>query len=296
MQKILRNAGIKVRNHLPVRFHHYISKIGYIISVDSSRKQWWDNRLEDVCASSDNQHINRHPEAGMIKNGILTMHNGLKVWAGSYYGWGSLRILIKNKAVHEPQEERVFQEVLKAITPGSTMVELGSFWAFYSAWFANDIPNGRCIMVEPDKNNLENGRANFQLNDLSGKFINASLGATEEYDEDLKCNRISIDALLRREKIDKLAILHSDIQGFEGQMLDGASKALKARQIDFVFISTHSNEIHLECVQKLVAHEYKICHSIDLDQTFSQDGLIVAVAPGVDWSPIPDLSSKNDPL
>ena len=33
--------------------------------------------------------------------------NGVKVYANSYYGSGMLNLLIKNKGVHEPQEEEI---------------------------------------------------------------------------------------------------------------------------------------------------------------------------------------------
>ena len=51
--------------------------------------------------------------------------------------------------------------------------------------------------------------------------------------------------------------------------------------IDFLFISTHSNELHAECIRILQSHGYSILASADLEQTYSVDGLIVARGPRV---------------
>ena len=48
-------------------------------------------------------------------------------------------MLLENKGVHEPQEEKAFLEVLNYVEKGSTMIELGSYWGFYSLWFNKKI-------------------------------------------------------------------------------------------------------------------------------------------------------------
>ena len=65
------------------------------------------------------------------------MHNGLAVTAQGYYGAFS-DILTANRGVHEPAEERLFAAVLAQIDPSraALMVELGSYWAYYSTWFS----------------------------------------------------------------------------------------------------------------------------------------------------------------
>ena len=37
------------------------------------------------------------------------------------------------------------------------MVELGSWWAYYSLWFQARVPEARLFLVEPDPRNLEVG-------------------------------------------------------------------------------------------------------------------------------------------
>ena len=75
------------------------------------------------------------------------MHNGLRVLYGRYYGSWVNEIISQLKGVHEPQEERVFYEVLKHIPAGATMVEAGCYWGYYSMWFARQVQDAR---GEPD--------------------------------------------------------------------------------------------------------------------------------------------------
>ena len=112
----------------------YIKSFFYNSNWQASRslgkvKSEWEARIEKVCSSQENKFIKRVPGAGKISKGWITMHNGIQVSAMGYYGKGILNMLVRNLGVHEPEEERVFQEVLKHIQPGSTMIEAGSYWA-----------------------------------------------------------------------------------------------------------------------------------------------------------------------
>lgn len=234
----------------------------------------WKKRSELVRESEDNKKIIRVPDAGSIKHDHQVMHNGLKISLASYYDYGNTVLIRDNKGVHEPQEEYVFQEVLKHMPEGSVMLELGSFWAFYSMWFAHEVRNARCIMIEPDPHKMNFGKLNFKLNDLKGTF---RLGYIDKV-TDLKPGIpiLSVDHLIKEYNIDFLHVLHSDIQGFELNMLKGASKALKEQKIGFVFISTHSNQLHDECTKELLGYDYQIVSSANLDESYSWDGLLVA--------------------
>jgi len=56
---------------------------------------------------------------------------------------------------------------------------------------------------------------------------------------------------------------------------------LAAGQIDYFFISTHSNELHKACIDKLRLHSFEILCDANLDESFSVDGVIVAKRKGV---------------
>lgn len=236
----------------------------------------WKKRLDTVIASPDNIFINRDKNAGLIYRGKQYMHNGLKIHLGSYYGPEYARMLEMNKGVHEPQEERVFSEVLSTIPEGSTMIEIGAFWSFYSMWFQKEIKNSRNYMIEPDSFNLGHGKRNFKLNGMNGEFLQAFVGKSS-----LKTDRIPticIDDFIKEKNISFIDLLHSDIQGFEYDMLEGANAAFRENKIGYVFISTHSNEIHYKCLDFLKEQNFIIIASADIDQTYSEDGLIVARA------------------
>src|SRR5262245_43352844 len=73
----------------------------------------WAQRHLDVLGCPDNDHIPRVADAGAVRDGTQVMHNGIRVHVGSYYGSEVTRMLERNRGVHEPQEERVFGEVLR---------------------------------------------------------------------------------------------------------------------------------------------------------------------------------------
>lgn len=237
----------------------------------------WEQRINDVVSCPDNVHINRCERAGEIKKGIQYMHNGLKIYLGSYYGPEYARLLMESRGVHEPQEEKVFAAVLPYIPPNAVMLELGAFWSFYSMWFNTAVKGAKNFMIEPDAFNLGQGKRNFQLNGLQGQFIQAFI--------DNKSSRngavptICIDDFVKQHSLDFIHILHSDIQGYEYEMLKGAANTIESNKIGYVFISTHSNGVHAQCVDFLTRRSFVILAEANLDKTFSEDGLIVAKAP-----------------
>lgn len=64
-------------------------------------------------------------------------------------------------------------------------------------------------------------------------------------------------------------------------------------RVDYVFISTHSNDLHAECVVRLEKIGYVVVVSCDLDGTYSVDGLIVAHRPGVAFPDLPPISRRS---
>ena len=281
----LKTQLVRWRNRLPMPCQRLANRLAFHCLLPAEERRMWDQRLADVLACTDNAHLPRHPEAGRTQGGVMTMHNGLRLHAGSYYGWGSQRILEVNRGCHEPQEERVFAQILELLPPGATMIELGAYWAFYSLWFATVIPEARNWMVEPETGNLEKGRANFALNGKAGQFVQAFVGEHHTPQATPPC--VAVDGLMAEHSIRHVHLLHSDIQGFELDMLRGAERAFRERRVDHVFISTHSNALHRDCVAWLLEKDYRVHQDIDLDATFSHDGLIVAHRP--DLTPVKPL-------
>lgn len=241
----------------------------------------WRRRIDDVLSCPDNAHIPRVADAGKVENGLVTMHNGMQVSGMGYYGAGVLNMLIENQGVHEPQEERAFADILKLVPPHAAMLELGSYWGFYSLWFASRVVDARCFLVEPSSANLLSGKINFRRAGFRASFERAYVGSHDGKAPD-GTPTVSVDSFCRRKGLEHLSILHSDIQNAEAEMLRGAAFMLASRKIDYLFISTHDNALHYECVEFLKACGYLILASADCDETYSDDGVLVAKAASVE--------------
>lgn len=228
-----------------------------------------EGRIRDIVADPSNEHIVRVPHAGEIIDGHLVTHNGLLV---KPIDPGYVRPLQGNRGCHEPQEEYVFQEVLKHIPRGGTIVELGAYWGFYSMWFAREVADARCICVEPRKKNMKVGQYNFAKNRLTAEFIRGKVG----------CDRLGVDEFLKAHRLDFVDILHADIQGAEHEMLCSAEQSLRAGKIGYVFVGTHSQELHYQCKALLERCGYVTIAHADFDHgTYCCDGVLIARHQGV---------------
>ena len=239
---------------------------------------YWKERIATVQQSTDNKKLHHIANAGKVFPKYQLLSNGLKITLGSYYDYGNTHLLIENRGVHEPQEEYAFGEVLKSMPSGACMIELGSYWAFYSMWFAKDVNQGKCIMIEPDPHKMNFGKLNFKLNQLAGTF---DLGFISDTPQRASIPTYSVDQLIAKHHLEHIHILHSDIQGFEEKMLEGCNEAFQRQTIDYFFISTHSNELHNNCINKLKSVGYQILCDANLERSYSVDGLLVAKRPGV---------------
>lgn len=212
-------------------------------------------------------------------NGIASyqlMHNGIKIIPNCYYDTQWLTDVIYGlKGHHEPQEEKCFYEVLKYIPENAIMIELGSYWAYYSLWFASHIKNAKNYLIEPDPRRLEIGKRNFELNNKTGIFKRGFVGKMKDNEPDITGTEwISIDDFIEREGIKHVNILHADIQGAETEMLETTIQHLDI--IDYFFISTHSDKNHLPCLDFFKTHQFIILAEHSDAQSCSGDGLIVA--------------------
>jgi hypothetical protein len=237
----------------------------------------WQLRLQDVLSCPDNHYIPRVADAGKISGGKQIMHNGLKIHLGSYYGPEYAKMLLLNKGVHEPQEERIFAEAIKTLPENAVMIEMGAFWSFYSMWFNKEIKSAQNFMIEPDAFNMGQGKRNFRLNNMKGTFVQAFISKISRNEGPVKT--ICIDDFVVDNKLSFIHMLHSDIQGFEYEMLNGAAQTFRDKKVGYVFISTHSDEVHYQCLQFLKDHNFIILASADIKDTYSEDGLIAARAP-----------------
>jgi hypothetical protein len=227
-------------------------------------------RFREVVSDPLNLLIERHPRAGTVEGGLVWLHNGNQVpFEGkkAYYGRMS-ELLVINRGVHEPLEEYVFQELMRVVPEEPTMLELGAYWGHYSMWLKHVRPRSKVSLVEPIKKNIAIGRANFRRNGYEGDFIRSFVSR----------KRFTVDHFLKERGYPRLDILHSDIQGYEAEMLDGCADSFRRRLIDYVFVSTHSEILHHQVVAALTDARMRVeVSSACREETTSYDGFIFAV-------------------
>lgn len=279
---IEKNQTLLWFKHRTLRFLHFIS---FLIRKDENERRMASDSNHPFQGCSDWHELDKVPDAGKIYQGLLVMHNGVRVLPTAYQGYGHGKLMQRSLGIHEAQEERLFRDVICQLPSDSSMMELGSYWSYYSLWFQQVVANARTIMVEPKLSHLNYGKRHFEINSFKGEFLQAGIGKESDQEDGLEI--VTIDELMSSFSLEKLSILHSDIQGYELEMLQGAEKTLQKYAIDFFFISTHSDSLHEDCLSHLINANYKILDHYRISESWNPDGLIVAQSPM-----IPEISLK----
>ena len=259
-----------------------------------------EERIRVTTSCRDCDDLPRDTRAGACfldqdGNAVQVMHNGLKVLYGRYYGKWMNDIIAKLGGVHEPQEERVFYEVLKHIPANASMLEAGCYWGYYSMWFAQQVAGARPYLVEPHPLQMRVARRNFELNCLTGDFTLGYFGGYPEHKLKIQAQRVgdlprfTVPEFMDQKGLARITILHSDIQGYEEDMLSGAQELLDDRRIDWIFVSTHGKR-HLPCRDILTNAGYRMIAEHDLSESASMDGLLVAQNPDLPQIPKIEIS------
>lgn len=275
-----------------------LSGIDLLVNTPGLWRMNEQQRAAMTVSCRDTDYIPKVKNAGsLVKykgDEVQVMHNGLKMVAGGYHGDWMAGIIEQLHGHHEPQEEKAFYEVLQKLDSGATMIELGSFWSYYSAWFQKSIDNAQNICCEPDPTNLDIGKRNMEINGFleSVQFFEAAAGdehdakTTVVMDSDPPKTRevpiYTVDGIMAKAGWARLDLLHMDVQGFEMPALKGSINAIKEGRVRFVFVSTHhyffsqNPNTHAECLEFLRSNGAHIISSHTIAESFSGDGLIVA--------------------
>jgi FkbM family methyltransferase len=254
-----------------------------------------EQRIQLAARCRDMDHIPRRSRAGQVQvlpdqTRVQIMHNGIRVLADGYCGEWMTQLIARCRGCHEPQEERVFHEIMTRLPSEGTMLELGGYWAFYSLWFLLGGKNRRAVIVEPDPKHLTVGRMNARLNGRTPIFVHAFVGSTPSppmrfktaESGEILVPRVSVSHLMELHAIERLDVLHCDIQGAEFEVLSNCADLFERRLIKFVFISTHHFRIsgdpltHQRCVTVIRNCGGQIIAEHDVHESYSGDGLIVA--------------------
>ncbi len=270
--------------------------VQYLIDAPGLWSKDEHQRKQMTVSCRDTDYIPKVEHAGLIedttKGKVQIMHNGLRVSLGGYHGEWMSEIIKDLKGHHEPQEEKLFYEVLKRVEAGSAIIELGSFWSYYSLWFLSAIKGSKAFCSEPDPKNRAVGELNAELNGMDATFLSAAAGSQNGVKislpldsnpaEEVTVEVRSVDSIVSENSIKKVGILHMDVQGVELDALKGSIKSIKQQKIRFVFVSTHhyyfsrNPNTHSECLTFLRENGAHIVSSHTIAESFSGDGLIVA--------------------
>lgn len=271
-----------------------------IISI-SELSEFENRRVLMTISCDDAGSIPKVASAGtvIVENGMpqQIMHNGIRIVEGCYYGKWMTLIIKLLKGHHEPSEEFAFFEILKqlkikpSVWGNPRILELGSFWSYYSMWFMKENPTGKAFCIEPDPNYLTVGKKNFALNNLTAEFRNFQVGAKDSENSPFLCEStgqilyvptLTLSSILKIFRKTNFDIVLADIQGAEISMLENLSDALKVAKIRFMLISTHDMQItgspttHQDCLYLLRKSGASIVAEHSVSESFSGDGLILA--------------------
>jgi hypothetical protein len=276
----------RLMSGLVYRRKNSLSSFSYANCETLGKASEFTERFREIVSDPINVLIRRVPNAGYVdRSHRVILHNSNRVplaGEGSYYGDFS-QILILNRGVHEPLEEFCFQSVLDCLrNQRPVMLELGSYWAHYSMWLLRREGRAKCILVEPDISAMKCGMNNFKANGFEGEFINEFVSSAS----------FGIDGFKLKRNLAKIDILHADIQGYEVEMLESARQSLIARDIDYVFISTHSDELHdaVCCILKDCKYRIEVSANYSTEST-SSDGFVLATNPN-----LPPVFSHFEPM
>jgi FkbM family methyltransferase len=243
---------------------------------------------------------------------IQLMHNGIRVVAGGYHGDWMAHIIRGLNGHHEPQEELVFHSLLKFVRHNSLIVELGSFWAYYTLWYLNEIPGSRAICIEPDPTHMAIGQRNARLNSLQsrirfvdgwvdGSGVSTQARSCESTGEIRSLPSFNMSRVAALAAEDVVEMVHIDAQGVELEFIRSMAEPVKHGRVRFLVVSTHHSSIsgssttHADCLNAINEMGGAILAEHSVQESFSGDGLIAAsFRPGDQAIELPPLS-RNQP-
>ena len=221
---------------------------------------------------------------------VQVMHEGTRVLAFAYHGAWMSEVIRRLRGHHEPQEELVVHRILERLSgaPNPTIMELGSFWSYYSIWALRSL-GSHAVLVEPDPSNLEVSRVNLSLNRVSASVVQAALGGPHGSLTTLVCESdglerelrvVTVPGLMDEYGLERIDFLLADIQGPETDVVTRALDAIRKRRIRFLVLSTHHHSIsgdpltHQRCLALLQEAGCHVVAEHSVGESFSGDGLI----------------------
>ena len=162
--------------------------------------------------------------------------------------------------------------------PKYSMIELGSNQCYYSLLFKHILGKDKTfnIMVEPVLANYEAGIQEFKLNECTGLFYNKCIGNKSiAHNKEFKVPSVTLNEILLDANIDKVDIMQCDIDCSEHYMLESNLDFFKEHKTEFLFLGTHSLDLHINCKNILESLKYTILMDHPISNVGS-DSLLIA--------------------
>jgi FkbM family methyltransferase len=226
---------------------------------------------------------------------VQVMHNGVVIEEGCYYGPWMTEIIRSLRGHHEPQEELVFDRIVRRLQADHThplgMIEFGAFWGYYSLWYAHEFPTARVVAMEPDPTCMRAGARNVALNELENQveFVAGAIGPRpgEQLDFvseiDGQVHRVvqhDLSSLMTLADLDRVDLVLADVQGAETVLLERGRGLLADGRVRFLIVSTHHHSIsgdpltHQHALRLLNDLGANIIAEHSVAESYSGDGLI----------------------
>ncbi len=198
-------------------------------------------------------------------------------------GTDSLLVSPDLRGIPESYEPEVWKQVMAAIRPGDTIVDVGAHFGLYTIACGKRVGSAGCVVAfEPHPGNFALLRRQILLNELSDRIEahEAAVGdrdghtqftsgysvqshITPNMNDGIRVKVCRLDSVFADSKVD---IIKIDVEGFEEKALQGAEGLLndKKRKPRAIFIGVHPYNWHLcgtssnSLVSLLYRHGYSI--------------------------------------
>ena len=189
-----------------------------------------------------------------------------------------------HKTVHGYLSQGIFYEpdltnlMIRALRPGDLAIDIGANLGCHSLFMSKFVGStGRVFAFEPDPRNLSDFKKNLSLNDianinlfeiavsnrkgkvnivssnLDGGWSAVSIGENDNFENSELIMDIPTSSLDEIVKWNKVRLAKIDVEGYEGEVLDGAENIINQQLVDFWII-----EYAPHCLSKFGEDQWSI--------------------------------------
>ncbi len=185
---------------------------------------------------------------------------------------------------YEIEQQQIFTDKIKL---NDTVFDIGANVGFYSLIASKIVgPEGNVYAFEPAPQNLHYLKKHFDLNSCTNSKVfvggvsdkksivyfndgsHAATGFLSKESSGLLVPVFQLDELVESKTISEPNVIKIDVEGAEFDVLNGALKTLEKCH-PTIFLSTHNDKVHQQCLTLLRSLEYKLVplHGSDIEKS-----------------------------